>query len=825
MLINNSIQELMERLKQRTLQYAQEQGVVLNPNGFVQCLFPDHDDHDPSMHWWEENNIFFCFSCQRSCDIFTLANIFENKPLAGPDFIEENVFYLAKKYGEPYEHLRKDMTPEELTRQQYFRTMKLFSDYVTSHKNNKYLLDRNITEETARKLNIGGVQDYNDCLKTLINAGCSKNIIEEIGILNYKVNDKQLIMIIKDEYGRPVSFVSRNMEFVKGESKFPKYNNGSETIIFNKSKIFYCWSDIKNKYNPIETLIIVEGYIDAITAYDKGYRNIVALGSASFTDEHIKIIERDNRIKNVAIALDNDDTGKSRMNSMINRLKNNKTTKEYKFAVYKEEGKDIDEILNSIGHKVPLNHIWDFLSMFDYELKNLKESLGENADESALFDKFVGIISKTESPKEREEQARSLSKYLTQYSYKTILDEVEYITSEEKIRYKSEVESLGKRAFNDISKNPEYALEIADTFVQDIKELNTKYKKIEKNIFEEGIEDLNKFDKDKMNSNIYQIHFGIPWLDDLSLMPGHSVILSSLANTGKTTMFQLLARNVSLDTINGTIFYVSTDDSAEKIYDNIIAQIVGLPREYCANPFFHKQFGLNGTNPQKEFFYKQYLIGKSKIEELIKNNKLIVLDVKKKIDNWNGLKKIVQKICNYKVMENMYKIMIIDSVNKIQVDGINNENETAGFLSANIKKLAERNKILMFLNFEVNKMKNNAKMSQYNVSGSKRMFYDCNVLSFLYNPTRNLQEYEGTEEETKMKWQLQINDITTIPQPILFSIQEKTKCGNNIMNAKPYFYKLNEFTAQLTPIPLNTEEHYKYYKIWMKEWNEKYINS
>ena len=116
MLINNSIQELMERLKQRTLQYAQEQGVVLNPNGFVQCLFPDHDDHDPSMHWWEENNIFFCFSCMRSADIFTLANIFENKPLAGPDFIEENVFYLAKKYGEPYEHLRKDMTPEELTR-------------------------------------------------------------------------------------------------------------------------------------------------------------------------------------------------------------------------------------------------------------------------------------------------------------------------------------------------------------------------------------------------------------------------------------------------------------------------------------------------------------------------------------------------------------------------------------------------------------------------------------------------------------------------------------------------------------------------------------
>lgn len=532
-MINNTVQELMERLKQRTLQYAQEHGVVLGNNGFIQCLFPDHDDHDPSMHYWEENNLFFCFGCQKSADIYTLTHLFENKPLAGPDFIEENVFYLAEKYGEPYEHLRKSMTPEEMKRQSYFRTMKLFSDYVTAHKNNQYLLERKISEDTAKRLNIGGVQDFNDCINYLLKAGCQKEIIDEIGILQYKVNADQLIFIIKDEYGRPVSFVSRNMKFVKGESKFPKYNNGTETIIFNKSKIFYCWSDIKNKYNSLETLVVVEGYVDAVTAYEKGYRNIVALGSASFTDEHIRIIERDNRIKNVAIALDNDVTGKSRMNSMISRLKNNKTTKDYKFAVYKEEGKDIDEILNSIGHKVHLTDIWDFLTMFDFELKNLKDSLGENVDESALFDRFVGIISKTESPKQREEQARSLAKYLTKYSYQTILNEVEYITSEEKIRYKEEVESYSKRAFMDISKNPEYTLEIIDTLKEDIEEINKKYDKAEKNIFEKGLENLNKFDKEKMNSDLYQIEFGIPWFDDLFLMPGHSVIVSSLANTGK----------------------------------------------------------------------------------------------------------------------------------------------------------------------------------------------------------------------------------------------------------------------------------------------------
>ena len=820
----NSINDLIEKLKLYTLQYAQEQGVVLNSNGFVQCLFPDHEDHDPSMHYWEENNIFFCFGCSRSADIYTLTNIFEGKPLAGPDFIEENVFYLAKKYGEPYEHLRKEMTPEEMKKQEYYRTMKLFSDYITFHENDEYLKERKIPKEIAIKLNIGGTKSYEECKKHLLNFGCSQDVIKEIGILPHKVNEKQLIFIIKDTYGRPVSFVSRNMEFVKGVSTFPKYNNGTETLIFNKSKIFYLWSDIKKKYNSLEPLIIVEGYMDAVTAYSLGYTNIIALGSASFTDEHIQIIEKDTRIKTVSIALDNDDTGKKRMNNLIERLRNNKTIKEYKFAVYKSKEKDIDELLKEKG-KIPLSRIYDFLSMFEFELKNLKDNLGENIDESALFDKFVVLISKTNSPKNREEQARILAKYLNNYSFKTILDEVEMLLSEDKIRYKTEVESLSKRAFNEISKNPEYCLEIIDTLNEDIKDINKKYQKNTKSIYERGVENFEKFETDKMNADMYNINFGIPWLNDLNLMPGHSVILSSLANVGKTSMFQLLARNLALNTYNATVFYLSTDDSAEKIYNNLMAQIIGLPRDYCQNPFYHRQFGLNTTNPLKEQFYNTYLKGKAIIEELIRKQKIIVLDVKDKIDDWNGLKKIISTISKYPEMENMYKVMIIDSVNKIRVDGVSNENDRISFLSENIKKLSETNKVLSFLNFELNKTKNNAKLSQFGMSGSKRMFYDCNVLSFLYNPTRNLQEYEGTEEETKLKWTLKINSVQTKQQPILFSIQEKSKCGNNEMNARPYFYKLNEFTSQLTPIEINSEEHRYYEKIWRDEWDRKYISN
>ena len=45
------------------------------------------------------------------------------------------------------------------------------------------------------------------------------------------------------------------------------------------------------------------------------------------------------------------------------------------------------------------------------------------------------------------------------------------------------------------------------------------------------------------------------------------------------------------------------------------------------------------------------------------------------------------------------------------------------------------------------------------------------------------------------------------------------------MNARPYFYKLNEFTSKLTPIPLASEEHQHYLKIWRDEWNNLYTSN
>lgn len=801
-----SIEELMEMLRDKTYQYAIEMGIQIDHNGFARCLSGTHADNNPSMHWWEEKNIFHCFSCSFVADLFTLCNKLEGKPMNGPDFIEENVFYLANKFGIPFEHLRKTLTPEEYKKHTLLRTMKTFAEYVTSHAREDYLQARNITKETAEKLMIGSIPSYQELENYMLSQQCSLEIMKEIGIKLGFVNEHKLIFIIKDHWNRPVSFVSRNMN--PNAINTPKYINGLETVIYEKRKIFFNWSNIKKEFNPLDTLLVVEGYIDAVTPYQHGIRKVAALGSASFTKEHLEFLEKENRINRIAFALDNDTIGNKRTEKIVEAIQGMKLRKTYWLAINKTRFKDLDEALNS-GEVKSINDIYDIVSLFDYEIQKLKEN--PEISESAIFDKFVTIICQTKSPKEREEQARTLAKYLTEYSYKTILEQVDYIVNGKTERFRNEVIEITKKAFNNINKNPDYIEEIIDNVKEDVEDIKEKYNKKEGNIFERGITSFEKQEQEKANESLFKIDFGIPWFDDLELMPGNSIIVSGLPNTGKTTILQQLAVNVACYTPNGFILYITTDDNKEKVYNNIIANLSNLGRDYCSNPYYHPKFGKSLNTEYGNKLFEQYLQYKEYVKRLIETKKILILDVKDRVDSWFNFQKVIKEIGSMETMEEKYKVMIVDSANKIDVED-RNEKDPIGFVSAQIKKLSERYKFLTFINFELNKTHNRSKLSQFNLSGSRRMFYDCNVLGFVYNPRKNLQGYY----DTKMLW-----DNAGVAMPVLVTMQEKSKNGNNQNNNVPYFYKLNEFTSKLIPITIQQEYDY-YFNIWNYEFNEQY---
>ena len=152
------IQELMSELTKFAPTYIQELGIADgNPTGFIRCLNPDHDDHNPSMSWYREGETYFCFSCGKALNIFSIASIYEGKPTHGKEFILQNVFYIAQRYGIPYSHIDIEFTGDDLERMKQFDTMRILEEHVQKHVNEKYLQTRKITLQTAKELSIGSV--------------------------------------------------------------------------------------------------------------------------------------------------------------------------------------------------------------------------------------------------------------------------------------------------------------------------------------------------------------------------------------------------------------------------------------------------------------------------------------------------------------------------------------------------------------------------------------------------------------------------------------------------------------------------------------------
>lgn len=835
-----------------TLQYAYEMGLDVSDKKKFLCLCKDHDDKNPSMSFNKNTGTFHCFSCGKNYDAFNIAHDHENKPL----FSDETVFYLAEKFGLPYKHLQKEYSPEDKKKQEYSKTVGLFSTYVLNHKNISFLEKRKISVETADKLGIGSVDSYKNLEKFLLDNGCNKDVIKDIGINQFHINEDKLIFILKNEYNTPVSFGVREMVYTKDRLKkniewkpeyddmkkdemykaiskdtslsipiiekymeTSKYINGKNTCIYDKSKFLYMWGEIRKDFNKMLPIILCEGYMDCVTAYQKGFRNLVAICSTSFTDNHLSLIEKEQKMEKVAFALDSDKAGRDKTKSILEKLKESTPLlKEYTFAIYKEEGKDIDEIINSKDIK-SIKDIFNFKTLFDYELMVLKEKYGDDIDEDKLYDDFVRVIAKTKNSKEREKQINSLMEYLPSYSKISVLESINEIINYQEKNYNEEVIAKVNLAVKVIKNKPTNATQILGSLIDEIDEVDVKFDFKKKNVRERSLNSFRTIEVDKQNSDLFEVNFNFPWLNDVNLNLGNSVVISSLANIGKSSVFQFLSKMVSLDTSNNVaILYITTDDTAKKVWENMIATISGLPRNYCSNPYYHKKFGINkNSDDTSKKFFEVYNRTVDFLTDMQNDGRLIILDIAEGMGEWINVQNAMKEIGNDPYFKKKFKIMVVDSVNNITVPDINDENATVAFLSSEIKKKSQNYGFLSFLNFELNKLRDNSRLSQFALSGTRKIFYNCDLLGFVYNPSRNLKEQEGTEKETKMVW-----DYKGSKQPIIVTMQDKTKVGNNEMVAKPYFYKLNTINNVMEAIELGSNEHMKYQSIWLYEWENYY---
>lgn len=271
------------------------------------ALCPFHKEKTPSFMISPEKQIGYCFGCQKGGDIFAIVQEMEH--IGFPEAVE----YLAEKTGVEYTRAKvKHIHKEE--KQNYYDILKdaveYFETKLESHSVSiRYLKERGLTKETMTRFHIGYAEDSYDALwKTFRDKGYETKDLFTVGLLGgdskkyYDKFRKRIIFPIFNVTGHPVGFGGR----ILGEGQ-PKYLNTADTPIYDKSSVLFGLNLAKESIKEQDAAIVVEGYMDVITAYQNGIHNVVATSGTALTKQQLRLLKR--YTENIHFLFDNDKAG------------------------------------------------------------------------------------------------------------------------------------------------------------------------------------------------------------------------------------------------------------------------------------------------------------------------------------------------------------------------------------------------------------------------------------------------------------------------------------------------------------------------------------
>ena len=295
------------------------------------CTCPFHNDTHPSMMINTSKGIAKCFACGSGGNVVSFIQKYETE-------INHNAISTveAMQKAIDIQHLNivlsqnnKMPLTEEQKKQKTLSN--ILKDAITICENNlktknidgertlDYLKSRNLSEQIINNFHIGFNPTYDNITNNLLSKYNMKDLIE-VGITKESKNDyidifsHRIMIPIFDQYGNPVGFGAR----VLGDAK-PKYINTMATPLFNKSELLFNYHKAKSFARNYE-MIVVEGYMDVISANAMGFANTVGIMGTALTKEQIELLKK---LKcEITLSLDNDDAGKNAMIRVIPELLN-----------------------------------------------------------------------------------------------------------------------------------------------------------------------------------------------------------------------------------------------------------------------------------------------------------------------------------------------------------------------------------------------------------------------------------------------------------------------------------------------------------------------
>ena len=381
-------------------------------------LSPFKNEKSPSFTVNDEKEFYHCFSSGEHGNIFDF--LMKTKSIG----FGEAVRSLAAEAGmQPYRFSNFDKK-KDLRFQTYKNIFKDYSNNFKEELFNKenrealdYLLKRGLNENIIEEFKLGFVPWKNNFYENLL----KKYSEEEINLTGlYFKNDKtgkfidrfnsRVIFPVNNITGETIAFGGRIIR----ESKLAKYINSPETEFYKKGNIIFNLDKAKDSRSETNEVLIVEGYMDVVSVYSSGVKNVIANSGTALTERQISLIWK--FFSSPIICLDGDESGQKAALRIAEKLFPFINEKNKIYFSIMPDGTDPDDYVKQKGkeglikllndkeiiqsfiwkhhlNKIDQNNPYE-VSKFEKEIKSLSNSIQDETLKKYVLEDFLEKINK-----------------------------------------------------------------------------------------------------------------------------------------------------------------------------------------------------------------------------------------------------------------------------------------------------------------------------------------------------------------------------------------------------------------------------------------------
>lgn len=412
-------QEVIEEVRHRTNivdiigQYVQLKKSGKNYMGL--CTF--HEERSPSFSVAEDKQIFHCFGCGKGGTVFNFLQEIEG--ISFPESVKRvaDLEHLSVDFdwSEPREVAD---TPENQQRrsllQLHSKAAELYHHILVNTKIGEpalnYLLERGLTQELIETFQIGFAPQKRDFLSQVFkNEQLDETLFEPSGLFVQRDNGtfldrfyQRIMFPINDPQGNVIAFSGRLLKTADFPGdEMPKYLNSPETTLFNKRETLFNFDKARKEIRKENTVLLFEGFMDVIAAWQSGVKSGVASMGTSLTNEQIRRLER--VAKEVVICYDGDNAGVQATNRAIQLLQENS---HFDLSIVSiPEKLDPDEYVRKYGAEAfqnLANHGRETVFSFKMNYHRLTRNMNNEKEQLDYVNELLRELTNVQSPLERD---------------------------------------------------------------------------------------------------------------------------------------------------------------------------------------------------------------------------------------------------------------------------------------------------------------------------------------------------------------------------------------------------------------------------------------